>query len=201
MRYLKDQTTHQIEMNKSKFIAILYPLQNIEDISLYLNEAKQAYPKASHYCNASLFGQTGEHATASDDGEPSRTAGVPILEVLKHHDVTNILCVVIRYFGGVKLGSGGLVRAYTKATADALKKAKFYQKKMVPSYEISFDYNLINQMDSYLEKKATVLEKEFLTHVTYKIVSLDDQYDIISDIEYQLLSYKKLNPQILYIDE
>jgi uncharacterized YigZ family protein len=201
MRYLKDQTTHQIEINKSKFIAILYPLQNIEDISLYLDEAKKAYPKANHYCNASLFGQTAEHATASDDGEPSRTAGVPILEVLKHHDVTNILCVVIRYFGGIKLGSGGLVRAYTKATADVIKKAKFYEKKMVDSYEITFDYSLINQMDSYLEKKATVLEKEFLTHVTYKIINLDNQFDIISDIEYQLLSYKKLEPQILYIDQ
>lgn len=201
MRYLKDQTTHQIEINKSKFIAILYPLQNIEDISLYLDETKKAYPKANHYCNASLFGQTAEHATASDDGEPSRTAGVPILEVLKHHDVTNILCVVIRYFGGVKLGSGGLVRAYTKATADVIKKAKFYEKKMVDSYEITFDYSLINQMDSYLEKKATVLEKEFLTHVTYKIINLDNQFDIIADIEYQLLNYKKLEPQTLYIDQ
>ena len=78
------------------------------------------FPKASHYCSASLFGKGLEHATSSDDGEPSRTAGIPILEILKHHDITNVLCVVVRFFGGVKLGAGGLIRAYAKAANEVL---------------------------------------------------------------------------------
>ena len=137
LRYLKQKTIYQLEINKSNFIAILYPLNLQEDIAFYIEQSKTDYPKANHYCSASFFGETKEHATASDDGEPSRTAGIPILEVLKHHEVTNILCVVVRYFGGIKLGSGGLVRAYTKACAEAMKSAKFYTKKIVPAYEIS----------------------------------------------------------------
>ncbi|MBU1141407.1 MAG: YigZ family protein, partial [Firmicutes bacterium] len=178
MKYLKEKITHQIEINKSVFITILYPLEHQEDIQKHINEAKKIYPKANHYCSASIYGESQEHATANDDGEPSRTAGIPILEVLKHHDVTNILCVIVRYFGGIKLGTGGLVRAYTKAAADAIKDIKLYVKRIVPAYVVEFDYALINQIDHYFEKKVTILEKSFLTTVTYKIVLLENNHSI-----------------------
>lgn len=158
------------------------------------------YPKANHYCSASFFGETKEHATASDDGEPSRTAGIPILEVLKHHEVTNILCVVVRYFGGIKLGSGGLVRAYTKASAEAMKLAKFYIKKTVPSFEISFDYPLIDKIDHFLDQKAIITHKSFLQHVTYHVVLNDSEVSILDDLRHQLISMKELDPQILYLE-
>ena len=200
MRYIKEKSSHQIEINKSIFIALFFPLESKDDVQVYLEETKKTYPKANHYCSASIFGETGEHQTASDDGEPSRTAGIPILEVLKHHDVTNILCIVIRFFGGIKLGSGGLVRAYTKAPADLMKKTKFYEKKLVPSYQIEFDYSFINQMDQHFDKKATIQDKTFLETVTYQIVLKDDEPSVIDDIKYQLISCKKLEPQIQWTE-
>ncbi|MBU1143110.1 MAG: YigZ family protein [Firmicutes bacterium] len=199
MKYLKEKTVYQIEINKSIFIGILYPLTSIEDISLCLNEARESYPKANHYCSASIFGETGEHQSASDDGEPSRTAGIPILEVLKHHDVTDVLCVVVRFFGGIKLGAGGLLRAYTKASADVIKHAKFYQKRVVPSFEITFGYHLIHQMDQYLNEKATIVNKSFLTNVTYKIIILESD-SILLEIKHQMIDIKELPPETIYID-
>ncbi len=199
MKYLKEKTVYQIEINKSIFIGILYPLSSIEDIALSMMDAKETYPKANHYCSASIFGETGEHQSASDDGEPSRTAGIPILEVLKHHDITNVLCVVVRFFGGIKLGAGGLLRAYTKTSAEVIKLAKFYQKKVVPSYEITFGYHLINQMDQYLNEKATIVNKSFLTNVTYKII-INSTDSIIQEITHQLLDIKELPPETIYID-
>ena len=201
LRYLKEKTVNQFEINKSIFIAILYPLQSEEDIAFYIEQSKKDYPKANHYCSASFYGETKEHATASDDGEPSRTAGIPILEVLKHHDVTNVLCVVVRFFGGIKLGSGGLVRAYTKASADAMKSAKFYTKLTVPSFEISFDYPMIDKIDHFLEQKAVIIDKTFLQHVTYRIVLNDSNPKILDDIIHQLILFKELDPQILYLEE
>jgi len=200
MRYIKEKASQQIEINKSIFIALIFPLESQNDIEGIISEVKHDYPKANHYCSASIFGETGEHQTASDDGEPSRTAGIPILEVLKHHDVTNILCVVVRFFGGIKLGSGGLVRAYTKATADLMKEAKFFQKKLVPSYQITFDYPLINQMDHYLDKKATITEKSFLATVTYRIVLQDNEDSVLEDIKHQLIDYHKLGSEIIWIE-
>jgi uncharacterized YigZ family protein len=199
MKYLKEKTIHQIEINKSIFIGILYPLASLEEIPLFIIDAKETYPKANHYCSASIYGETGEHQSASDDGEPSRTAGIPILEVLKHHNLTNVLCVVVRYFGGIKLGSGGLLRAYTKCSADVIKIAKFYQKKVVPSYEITFGYHLINQMDQSLNEKATIVNKSFLTNVTYQIVIQSSDFNI-HDISHQLLAIKELTPQTIYIN-
>ena len=201
LRYLKEKTIHQLEISKSIFISILYPLQTEGDIAFYIEQSKKDYPKANHYCSASFFGETKEHATASDDGEPSRTAGIPILEVLKHHEVTNILCVVVRYFGGIKLGSGVLVRAYTKACADAMKSARFYIKKTVPSFEISFDYPLIDKIDHFLEQKAVIKDKLFLQHVTYRIVLNDSNSSILDDLIHQLISIKELDQEILYLEE
>ncbi len=199
MNYIKEKQTHQIEINKSFFIAVLYPLSNQTELSTLIEETKEAYPKSNHYCSASIFGETGEHQTASDDGEPSRTAGIPILEVLKHHNVTNILCVVVRYFGGIKLGSGGLVRAYTKATAEVLKQTPLYTKKMVPSYKIEFGYPLINQMDHYFENKAEIKEKSFLTTVSYTLTLLENKPIWIDEIAHELITHQKLGDEILWI--
>ncbi|MBN2268878.1 MAG: YigZ family protein [Acholeplasmataceae bacterium] len=201
MRYIKETISHQIEIDKSIFIAILYPLEHQEDVLLCLNDAKLKYPKANHYCHASIFGTTGEHQTASDDGEPSRTAGIPILEVLKHHDVTNILCVVIRYFGGIKLGAGGLVRAYTKAAADGIKLAKFYFKREVPIFKITFDYDKINYMDKYFEKDAEIIDKIYLEQVSYTIILINQNIQRIDDIHHLLLKSENLGIKTIQIDE
>lgn len=200
MRYLKEKTVYTYEVNKSIFIAILYPLNEQTDLNRYLLEARNEYPKANHYCSASLFGDNQEQQTADDNGEPHRTAGIPILEVLKHHDVTNILCVVIRYFGGIKLGAGGLVRAYTKACADAMKLAKFYRKQLVDTYLITFKYQDIDSIDRYLKEKVTVIDKTFTDTVTYKLY-LNQDTSSIDDIFYLLINHQKQEPKLLFIEE
>jgi len=200
MHYLKEITVHQIEISKSIFITILYPLSDTSDIEHYLADAKLKYPKANHYCYASIFGPQGEQSRASDDGEPQRTAGIPILEVLKHHNVSDVLCVVIRYFGGIKLGSGGLVRAYTKACADTLKHSTFYEKRIVPSYELTFDYAFISTLDHVLKEKATIIEKHFLEVVTYIIVLNEDDPQFLDEMLYQLKSIKALPSKTIHIE-
>lgn len=197
MRYIKKKTIHRIEINKSKFIAHLFPLESKEDIRTFLTELKNEHPKANHFCHATLFGPDGEQQTASDDGEPSRTAGVPILEVLKHHDVTNILCVVVRYFGGIKLGAGGLVRAYTKATAEVLEKARFYTKKKVAAFRITFSYKVIDTIDHHFTQSAQITEKTFLENVTYTLVLNNENTSPLTEIEHLLDHVEELEPRVI----
>jgi uncharacterized YigZ family protein len=199
MKYIKDIKTHQIIIDKSIFIAILFPLNDIDDIKINIEKAKEMFPKASHYCSASLFGEGLEHATSSDDGEPSRTAGIPILEVLKHHDVTNILCVVVRYFGGTKLGAGGLIRAYSKATSEVLNIQKYYEKKEMKGYQITFDYSFIQTIDQLIDSITYVKEKTFLEHVTYKIYFKEKDISVFDDIKHHFISIIPLNEKILWI--
>ncbi|MFP4177905.1 MAG: YigZ family protein [Acholeplasmataceae bacterium] len=197
MRYLKEKTTHRIEIRKSKFIAHLFPLESQDDIGVFLTELKEEHARANHFCHASLFGRDAEQQTASDDGEPSRTAGVPILEVLKHHEVTDILCVVVRYFGGIKLGAGGLVRAYRKATAEVLEKARFYRKKRVAVYRITFPYRLIDAIDQHFVNSARITEKTFLENVTYTVVLNGMDRTPLTAIEHLLDRVEELEPRVM----
>ena len=199
MHYIKDIYTNQTEIDKSIFIGILFPINSIDDIKINIDKAKQMYPKANHYCSASLFGEGLEHATFSDDGEPSRTAGVPILEVLKHHDITNVLCVVVRYFGGIKLGAGGLVRAYTKATSEVLKTADFFIKKMIEGYAVTFDYALIQKIDHLLDEISIIDDKAYGEYVTYKVYFKENDISVFDDIKHQFIKIDKLKLKTLFI--
>ncbi|MDY0074270.1 MAG: YigZ family protein [Acholeplasmataceae bacterium] len=199
VRYLKSKVEYTYEINKSTFIAILYPYHESSDMDAAFSDARKRYPKANHYCSASLFGDSMEQQTASDDGEPSRTAGVPILEVLKHHDVTEIICIVVRYFGGIKLGAGGLVRAYTKACSEALKLASFYYKVLVPVYEITFAYSHMDTIDHFLNNRATILEKSFTDLITYTVSLLPEVPDI-DDIKHLLIAIQSKDQRLLQLD-
>ncbi len=199
MKYIKEIYTHQIEIDKSIFIGILFPLNDLDDIKLNIQKAKEMFPKASHYCSASLFGKGLEHATSSDDGEPSRTAGIPILEILKHHDITNVLCVVVRFFGGVKLGAGGLIRAYAKAANEVLSIADFYEKKEMQGYEIIFDYALIHTIDQLINDITIIDQKTHLEHVTYQIYFKSSDISILDEVKHLLKSIKSLKSKTLYI--
>lgn len=199
MRYIKEIKTHQIIINKSIFIGILFPLESIDEIKINIDKAKEMFPRATHYCSASLFGEGLEHATSNDDGEPSRTAGFPILEVLKHHQITNVLCVVVRYYGGTKLGAGGLIRAYTKATSEVLKRVPLYDKREMKGYQISFDYTLIAKIDQLLEGISIVKDKVFMEDVTYQVYLKEHDMDIFDDIKHHFIEVKPLENKILWV--
>nr|WP_240613312.1 YigZ family protein [Brachybacterium endophyticum] len=114
----------EIIERKSRFLALLHPVRSIEDADALVREARSAHPDARHHCTALVISEAttgaGPVQRSSDDGEPSGTAGMPMLQALLHADLTDTLAVVVRWFGGVKLGAGGLVRAYTAAIEDAL---------------------------------------------------------------------------------
>jgi len=199
MNYIKEITTHQIENDKSIFIGILFPLDDPSNIKDLIEEAKIMFPKANHYCSASLYGEGLEHATSSDDGEPQRTAGIPILEVLKHNNITNVLCVVVRYFGGIKLGAGGLIRAYAKATSEVLKTATFYEKKEMEGYKITFDYALISKVDHILEDISIIKDKVYLEDVSYQIYFKEKDISVFDEIKHQFKSIESLPFETLWI--
>ncbi len=200
LRYLKEKVSIEFEIQKSRFIGLIFPLQTQEDKAVILQDLRNEYPKATHYCSASLLGEHQEQQTADDDGEPSRTAGVPILDVLKHYDVTNILCVVIRYYGGIKLGSGGLVRAYTKAASDVMKEARFYHQTLVQTYTITFAYHHLNDIDHYLTDRAVITKKDFSDVVSYQLYLISETTSI-QEIFHLLIAYQLQEPKLLFIDE
>ncbi len=110
----------ELEINKSKFLAYKLELNSVEQVKPFLESLKKEHKKARHFCYAFVFNREQVSEKCSDDGEPTGTAGYPILNVIKKKNLTNILVVVVRYFGGIKLGAGGLTRAYTKACAGVL---------------------------------------------------------------------------------
>ena len=121
MNTIAKYTRTTYEINKSTFITTLKPVQNVNEAKAFFEEIKKEFSDATHNITVYIIGKTGEAGHYSDDGEPSGTAGLPVLEVFRKNDITNFACVVTRYFGGIKLGAGGLVRAYSSCASLALK--------------------------------------------------------------------------------
>ncbi len=128
VRYLYKGGQGEIEEKKSRFIANLRPVENEEEAQAFINEMKKKYWDARHNCSAFVTGENGEITRCSDDGEPSGTAGRPMLEILKNSGVRNVAVVVTRYFGGVLLGTGGLIRAYGDAVKAGLDNSVIIEK-------------------------------------------------------------------------
>ncbi len=165
MRMMKDTIENQIVINKSKFITTLIRVDTIEDVEANLAAIRKKYYDATHNCYGYILGTKGEIQKCSDDGEPSKTAGFPILDVLQKQKVTNILCVVTRYFGGTLLGTGGLVRAYSSSASEALKLPIFYAKESLLKLEIKLSYSNYNNILFFLNN-YTILETIFDSEVT-----------------------------------
>lgn len=187
---------HKITINKSDFIALVYPIKSKDDILISLKDAKTKYPKATHYCYAATLGDKREWAAYQDNGEPKGTAGPPILDVLDHYQLTNILCIVIRYYGGIKLGAGGLIRAYSNATSKLLEQLLLFEKKEVYTYDLIFPYQFIHQVESLLYDQATIIEKTFLENVCFHISILTDDLSFLDEIKHVIKIIKKDNNYI-----
>ncbi|MDF2815643.1 MAG: impact family protein, partial [Paenibacillus sp.] len=119
-RTIKRPNSAEIVIKKSRFIGHVMPVESEDEAVAFIERIKKEHWSASHNCSAYLIGDKDQFQKASDDGEPSGTAGKPILEVMKHQQMKNVVVVVTRYFGGIMLGAGGLVRAYTDATVEGL---------------------------------------------------------------------------------
>ncbi|MGH8779882.1 IMPACT family protein [Paraburkholderia sp.] len=148
-------TTHELDIRKSRFIAHAIPVDDREAAMVEIRRLRDTHPAATHVCWALLAGgQSG----MSDDGEPSGTAGRPILEVLRHHDLEGVLGAVIRYYGGIKLGAGGLVRAYTDAIAGALLDAQLVERIVQVRLEVEVGYADEARVRRWIEQQGYVLE-------------------------------------------
>ena len=183
MKTIDNIYTHEVIIKNSRFVAILYPLKNILEIKKYLDEVKINYPKATHYTYAYIFDN---QKKSSDDNEPSGTAGIPMLSILENNDLNKILVVNVRYFGGIKLGTGGLVRAYSKSLKMVLEKASI--KELVQGYlvEITFSYNDQNKISNLL-KDMTILQKKFLEEIKYLIEVPKDKLQLLEKYNYKVL--------------
>jgi len=138
----------------SKFLAYAWPVQNEDEINAHIETLKKKYHDARHHCFAWELGVGGMNFRLNDDGEPSGTAGKPILGQIHSHEVTNVLVVVIRYFGGVKLGTGGLIQAYKAATADALGKAEILKCTINKTFSIRFPYDMMNPVMRVIDEEG-----------------------------------------------
>ena len=146
----------------SKFISFAYPVQTEEQIKCIVAELKDKFYDARHHCYAWMLGAGKKDFRANDDGEPSSTAGRPILGQIQSNDLTNILIVVVRYFGGTKLGVSGLIHAYREAAADALNHAEIIEKTVDEQLRICFSYLVLNDvMKIVKEENPDVLERNF----------------------------------------
>lgn len=173
------------EIQKSKFICRLIKLNSFEQIEQELSKVKNDWSGATHYCYGYLFENKKK---CSDDGEPSGTAGMPILNVLENNSLNNILCIVIRYFGGIKLGAGGLVRAYTQSVTNTLEICDLKTIKKGKKVEIIFPYSQDKQIN-YLLNNFNILEKEFKENIKYIFYISNDNLEILTgnNISYNIL--------------
>jgi uncharacterized YigZ family protein len=175
MKTVKEKYSKLIEINKSKFIGILFPVESQEDFKMQLNLINKEWPKATHYCYAYRLNGMEK---SNDDGEPSGTAGRPILEFLKNNDLENVALVVVRYFGGIKLGAGGLLRAYIDASKAVFEASNVFLVEEQNVYSLTVDYSLYDILNNYLLKQdGQVLKTEYEMKVSidYLCSSLDEE--------------------------
>lgn len=136
----------------SKFLSFLYPVTSVEEVKEYLTQLKKKYYDATHHCYAYIIGYDKETIRMNDDGEPSSTAGKPIYGQLQSNDLTNVLLVVVRYFGGTKLGVSGLIKAYKESSAECIALAEIVEKQVKHKYNIYFAYEDMNVVMNILKQ-------------------------------------------------
>lgn len=171
----------------SKFIAYAYSVTTEEEIKSHLTSIKKEHPSARHHCYAYRLGFDKTAFRANDDGEPSNTAGKPILGQIQSNDLTNILIVVVRYFGGTLLGVSGLINAYKLAAADAIQNANIIEKTVNDVYEITFDYLAMNDVMKIIkEEHLEIIQQQSDLNCTIRFTVRKSKsskvYDVLSKI-------------------
>lgn len=171
--YLCVKGKNRIEyvIQKSKFIATCIEIDSIEDATNKLNEIRKEFSDATHNCYAYVVKGDQNYTKYSDDGEPQATAGLPILEVIKSRELVNVLVVVTRYFGGIKLGTGGLVRAYTESAVRACDAAKIISNEYSSFYKIKLDFTIYSKIQKiFYSKEIAILDTQYSEFVTIDMV-------------------------------
>ena len=173
MKTIKKAVQCEINVKKSQFICSLFPTKTKKESKEIIQKLNEQYSDATHNCTA-YIASDGEGF--DDDGEPGGTAGKPMINVLRKNELHNVTAVVTRYFGGIKLGAGGLVRAYSKSVLEAIGEAEIVEIEEYSVYKITFEYSDIKIADSEVRNnQLTVIDKEYSDKVSYDIVSRDNR--------------------------
>ena len=184
MYTIKENVQNEIIINKSRFITYIYKVNNVLEVNDILNELKNKYKDATHYCYSYVIGNVKRF---NDDGEPSHTAGMPMLNVLENKCLDNILAVVIRYFGGIKLGAGGLVRAYTKGAKVGIEAGIVIEKVKYTEVKIKIEYTQLGRIQNEImnlgfKVKDTIYSEDVEIIVYSKIEDVQSLTDRMIDI-------------------
>ncbi|MFN8281688.1 MAG: YigZ family protein [Chitinophagales bacterium] len=172
----------------SKFIGYAYTVNNEHDIKEKLERVKQLHPKATHHCYAYRLGLDKNNYRANDDGEPNGTAGKPILGQIDSFGITNTLLIVVRYFGGTKLGVSGLIDAYKECAKMTLQSTQIIEQKMLNYYEIKCDYSSINKVYQIIHTMNATIIEQYLDNQSRFLISVDQ--DKITTLENKLTNEK-----------
>lgn len=163
---IKERYQIEIVIKKSRFICILQKTRTEEEARAFIESIRKEYRDASHVCTAYVLEENNRIQRSSDNGEPSGTAGVPMLETLKQSGLSDVTACVVRYFGGIKLGAGGLIRAYSSAVSQACKEAPKTIDVPVDVYEIRYPYDLQGSVETRLRSEGTIVEVMYDEDIT-----------------------------------
>ena len=181
MRILLTGGVGEYEEKKSRFIATLRPVSTPEEAASFFDEIKKKYWDARHNCSACVIGKNNEFSRCSDDGEPSGTAGRPMLEVLTGAEVHNVAVVVTRYFGGVLLGTGGLVRAYTKAVQEGLAQSVIAVEREGIRLMLALEYSDVDRVLNYLKGTGINIDKsDYGADVTMEVICAIEKKEVLT---------------------
>lgn len=192
MYRINETIENTIVINKSEFITHLYKVETIDEVNEILALNNKKYYDATHNCYAYILGDNQDIQKASDDGEPQKTAGFPMLEVLKRANLTNILAITTRYFGGILLGAGGLIRAYAGSVSEALKKVTLYEVKSLYKYSLNISYQAFNSITKLIPY-INIIESSFTDDVVILFLIPEDKKDNLVEDLYK----NKINPESL----
>ncbi|WP_042723277.1 YigZ family protein [Flavobacterium sp. B17] len=179
----------------SKFIGFAFPVNNEEELKNALEKIRTEHPKATHHCYAFRMGLSGENYRANDDGEPSGSAGLPIYNQLLAHEITNVLVISVRYYGGTKLGVSGLVKAYKECAKITLEEAQIITKELETSIEITFNFNQQNIIFTLLSKyDAKVMnfdaDEQCLVTASMKLSQKESISDKLSEMQHITFNFE-----------
>lgn len=180
---IEKENSAEIVEKKSRFIANIYNVESKEEAEEKIKQIKKKYYDAKHHCFAfSIIEENGITQKSSDDGEPSGTAGAPILNIIKSNNLQNVVIIVTRYFGGILLGTGGLTRAYSEAAGKVVEQSELIQKEPGMEVELEIDYNDNEKFKYYCQKNnVNIIKIEYTENILYKIELNEKEYKKIEE--------------------
>lgn len=187
---LHNNTRTSITLKKSEFITYLFRVDSQDEVKDIIKDLRKEHYKATHVCTAY---RVNAYEQVSDDGEPSGTAGQPMLEVLRSMEVENILACVVRYYGGIQLGAGGLIRAYRSSVVEAINQADLTEVIEITEILCSINYSHLDAKLLAIEKIAEIVDKEFETEVILKLHTNTDITDKLNEITNGQIKIQKIS--------